>query len=170
VRKPFTHDQTAPSKTEEYRKLYWKGYRFLNRERRLRYGRWYRSRPEYREYIRKYNAIHRDKIYERKNALRRMHAKRLKEEVFRHYSPSLICQNCGFADLRALSIDHVSGGGGSHRRAIGRERGGTLFYEWLKHNGYPIGYQVLCMNCQFIKRIESKEFSWCPRRSAEVLA
>ena len=63
---------------------------------------------------------------------------------------------CGYNDIRALAIDHVNGGGNKHRTQLGR-RGGGEFYRWLVMNGYPEGYQVLCMCCQFIKKIENQE-------------
>jgi len=80
---------------------------------------------------------------------------RLKYEVLRHYSPELKCQKCGFNDFRALSVDHIQGGGLRHFRQIGSS--GSTFYSWLRKRGYPTGYQVLCMNCQWVKRAERKE-------------
>lgn len=68
----------------------------------------------------------------------------------------LACVRCGFEDMRALSIDHINGGGYEHRKILKRESG-ISFYRWLKHQDYPKGYQTLCMNCQFIKREEQKE-------------
>jgi hypothetical protein len=60
-----------------------------------------------------------------------------------------------------LSIDHINGNGAEHRRELKRTTGGSTgghdFYRWLKNNNFPDGYQVLCMNCQFIKKIENKE-------------
>jgi hypothetical protein len=55
--------------------------------------------------------------------------------------------------MLALTIDHVMGGGG-------RERAKTRywnFYKWLARRGFPDGYQVLCMNCQMIKKIVNNE-------------
>jgi hypothetical protein len=37
------------------------------------------------------------------------------------------------------------GGGTKQRRRL--QLGGRAFYRWLKNNGYPSGYRVLCMNC-----------------------
>jgi hypothetical protein len=59
-----------------------------------------------------------------------------------------------FTDIRALTIDHINGGGSEHRREM-RKKGNT-FYNWLKKNYYPNGYQCLCVNCQFIKEAELK--------------
>jgi hypothetical protein len=72
----------------------------------------------------------------------------LKRGIIAHYSSGAMkCGVCGFDDIRALSIDHINGGGGKHLREIGD------FYSWLKKNSYPSGYQVLCMNCQWIKKM-----------------
>lgn len=80
-----------------------------------------------------------------------------------HYSPELKCigldeNGCKFncSDIRCLTIDHINGGG-TKEREKNKIPSGQAFYTWLKKNGYPDGYQVLCMNCQFIKRITSGE-------------
>jgi hypothetical protein len=85
-----------------------------------------------------------------------------KELVLTHYGGSkLVCVKCGFADVRALSIDHINGGGRRHREGSLRSSGS--FYSWLMKNNFPEGYQTLCMNCQFIKRWENKENFWKPK-------
>lgn len=76
----------------------------------------------------------------------------LKYNVLSHYSNGIpACAICGFGDMLALSIDHMNGGGNKHRRALGLKTA-PHFYLWLKRQGYPEGYQVLCMNCQFVKK------------------
>lgn len=70
--------------------------------------------------------------------------KRLKQQTFTAYGDRCAC--CGEAEVKFLSIHHINGGGSKHRQALGR-RGGTRFYSWLRLQGYPSGYQVLCHNC-----------------------
>lgn len=78
----------------------------------------------------------------------------LKKDILTHYGNGQCkCIRCGFEDLRALTIDHVSGNGTKHRRSI---RTGN-FYSWLKYNNYPSGFQTLCGNCQLIKKDENRE-------------
>jgi len=55
-----------------------------------------------------------------------------------------VCACCGETDIRFLTIDHVDGDGAQHRKLIG---GGGNTYKWLRQNGYPSGFQVLCYNC-----------------------
>jgi len=95
-------------------------------------------------------------------AARLKHETKKKSEVLAYYSHSLVpvCVRCGFADLRALTIDHVNGDGAKERRLIaGENRGrtGQRMYRILRKRGFPAGYQTLCMNCQFIKRVENGE-------------
>ena len=97
--------------------------------------------------------IRHTKNRERDNINTYMYNVNLKRETIDKYSPSMMCQRCGFDDIRALSIDHIDNNGSTHRRNIG-VLGGNAFYRWLKKQGYPQGYQVLCMNCQMIKQIE----------------
>lgn len=113
-----------------------------------------------RDCFREYSRIHNRKKYskepERFRKSQREYTKRIKEEVIGHYSPTLTCAKCGFDDIRALSIDHIDGGGVQHRKEIKRSSGKD-FYQWLKSSDYPNNFQVLCMNCQFIKRYENDE-------------
>lgn len=74
--------------------------------------------------------------------------KRLKDKVFEVFGR--VCE-CGFNDIRALTLDHVKNNGAEERKAIG-ERG--VYYRALKPE-FKGEYRILCMNCQFIKRIEA---------------
>lgn len=92
---------------------------------------------------------------------RTQHKRRLiaKRKVIKHYSNgTMTCFKCGYSDIRALSIDHIEGKGGKHLKEIGRG-GGYHFYLWLIENNYPSGFQVLCMNCQFIKKVLKHEYT-----------
>lgn len=83
---------------------------------------------------------------------------RLKRDVFQHYcSGDIVCARCGHTDFRVLTLDHTKSDGNEHRKLAGIASGeGT--YRWLKKHDYPTGYQVLCYNCQAIKREEQYEF------------
>jgi hypothetical protein len=58
---------------------------------------------------------------------------------------------------RFLTIDHINGGGSQHRKKIGHGH----FYLWLYNHGYPDGYQVLCMNCNFGRYMN---YGVCPHK------
>jgi len=60
------------------------------------------------------------------------------------------CARCGFDDIRVLQIDHVNGGGHAERKSAI-----SMYKKILALGG--IGYQTLCANCNWIKRIENKE-------------
>lgn len=62
------------------------------------------------------------------------------------------CNYCGFKDIRALTIDHISAGGSRERSTMGA-RG--VYIKIITCKG--AGYQPLCLNCQAIKRIEEEE-------------
>jgi hypothetical protein len=80
----------------------------------------------------------------------------IKLEVFTHYSDGKPkCKRCGFDDIRALTLDHINGDGYIQRKELKRK--GSSFYFWARENGYPHDLQVLCHNCQWIKRHENKE-------------
>jgi hypothetical protein len=60
------------------------------------------------------------------------------------------CRRCGFADKRALQIDHVHGGGKGESR-----RGGWFYRKVLADTSGA--FQILCANCNWIKRHENGE-------------
>lgn len=97
------------------------------------------------------------RIIERRgsNSSQIRYQRRLRTRALKHYSPSLSCRICGCRDLKALTIDHMRGNGADQRRGGIK---GYRFYLWLRRNGYPKGYQILCMNCQIMKRRERKEW------------
>ena len=63
------------------------------------------------------------------------------------------CKTCGYdKNINALQLDHIKGGGNVSRKKMGN--GGWAYYKKLKEAGYPKGYQVLCANCNVIKKEE----------------
>lgn len=61
------------------------------------------------------------------------------------------CNHCGINDMRVLQIDHVNGGGTKENKKI-HARGVAL-----KAMESPAEYQILCANCNWIKRWERGE-------------
>ncbi|KKM24758.1 hypothetical protein LCGC14_1601870 [marine sediment metagenome] len=64
------------------------------------------------------------------------------------------CACCGEIQQEFLSIDHINNDGAAHRKQLSsrsRGGGGSAMYQWLKTNGYPDGFQVLCFNCNMAK-------------------
>ncbi len=44
-------------------------------------------------------------------------------------------------------------------------QGGVWFYQWLRSQGFPPGYQVLCGGCNLAKRADSE----CPHQAERRL-
>ncbi len=79
------------------------------------------------------------------------------------------CVQCGFADHRALQVDHVNGDGYSDRQ---RTRSGYGLYHAVLAD-LAIGggrYRLLCANCNWIKRWERDEtqVAYKQRRQCKV--
>lgn len=74
------------------------------------------------------------------------------EEVLAHYGG--VCACCGEHRYEFLSIDHPNNDGAAHRRSINM----ASLRHWLKRQGFPPGYRVLCMNCNFARG----RFGYCP--------
>lgn len=80
--------------------------------------------------------------------------KRLREEIITKLGGK--CAKCGFTDARALQIDHVNGGGTKDRKSHARQ---VYYYRYVLSRIEPDAgeYQLLCANCNWIKRTEKQE-------------
>jgi hypothetical protein len=134
---------------------------------------WRKNSPKYREWNRKYTAKWRKKHPRRWAKMQAKaipkHRTKLKLEVLTHYSTMAfpVCadpfmihvqdrQHPFFTDIDCLTLDRIKGGHG--RNATKWGSGGQRTYRILKKKGYPKGWQVLCMNCQFKKMKANKEW------------
>lgn len=134
-----------------------------------------RDSPEYKEvgrlkhnaYIRAYYRANkakvlaqqkkrREKNHEEYLAKKRVYSKvyrqKKRREAIAAYGDCCAC--CGETIPEFLGIDHMNNDGGKHivERYGGKKRlGGLSLYRWLKDNGYPPGFQILCHNCNMAK-------------------
>jgi len=107
--------------------------------------RWESSKPWYK---RQYQQLHNPEI--RESRRKKYHAERM--EIIAHYSNGQeCCQGCGCSDVRVLTVDHIKNNGNEHRAL---DPSANKIYKWLLRNGLPTGFQILCWNCQFIKKQE----------------
>lgn len=77
---------------------------------------------------------------------------KIRREVINAYGGK--CVKCGFNDIRALQLDHVDGNGTKHRKYVSVR----MLMFWLKRNAFPKTFQLLCANCNSIKRFEECGF------------
>lgn len=71
-------------------------------------------------------------------------------EAIAHYGGK--CAACDITHPAFLTFDHVNDDGARHRKT---ERGAkTHIFIWLKRNGYPSGFQLLCWNHNWLKFLE----------------
>lgn len=71
-----------------------------------------------------------------------------------------VCRMCGFDDMRALQIDHVNGRGILDRKERKRDE-----YYRLVVNDKTGKFQLLCANCNWIKRHENEEWKHYEREN-----
>lgn len=77
--------------------------------------------------------------------------------VLLHYSDGqLCCKCCGETIYEFLSLDHIDGGGTQHRKSLGSK----YIISELISLGMPVGYQVLCHNCNMAKGF----YGVCPHK------
>lgn len=95
-----------------------------------------------------------EKNKEKRKLQNRKYWLKLRKQVFDHYGNSCVC--CGESISQFLTIDHVNGGGRTHRKKVG-----SAIYRWLRHNNYPSGFQTLCFNCNYGKYVNN---GICPHK------
>lgn len=150
---------------KEERKKYNQQWQLTHREHKKEQNcKWRENHKEHiHEYNVTYNKSHQEQVRNNKykypynpeqaQKLRARHNTKLRKEVLTHYGDGkLACVICGENRLLCLSVDHINGGGNKHRKMLG-VRAGIPFYQWLRKQGYPLGFRTLCMNCQAVTRL-----------------
>ena len=78
------------------------------------------------------------------------------------------CLRCSFDDYRALQIDHVNGDSSSDKELMSQSR--MKYYSHVLvsvQSGFK-KYQLLCANCNWIKKSENNEVSRCAKYFVDV--
>jgi hypothetical protein len=81
----------------------------------------------------------------------RKYTRDLRQRVLNHLGRK--CVRCSFDDERALQVDHIYGGGNKQRRIIAWRE----MYRMVLNSIPGDKYQLLCANCNWIKRSENAE-------------
>lgn len=76
---------------------------------------------------------------------------KIKDDAFCKYG-GWVCTCCGDLTRLGLQIDHIDNNGAEHRRSTNCGTG-IKFYRWLKAEGYPDGFAVLCSTCNIAKQL-----------------
>jgi len=127
------------------------------KERNVKYQREYRKRDYVKLWIKKWDSEqkwynkNKDKpgVMDEINKKKRSRYMVLKHTVFDHYG--WVCNCCGEKHKSFLTIDHVNNDGGKDRKNGIDNR--SMLRTIIKDK-FPKTYQILCMNCNFSKRIE----------------
>lgn len=82
---------------------------------------------------------------EETKAKQRAYRQSIKRAVFSLLGDT--CARCGYADLRALQLDHIV----PMWKTGGRDRSADSLREWRRALIEPDVFQILCANCHMIK-------------------
>lgn len=128
-----------------------------------RYARNYyqKNREKIREYRRKWAKDNYARVMaypcrspERRRALGLRYWQKLRSDVFALYGQQ--CAQCGFEDFRALQLDHINNDGCVVRQQYGAYKSGITLRDARK-SYQPKKYQILCANCNTIKKFEHEK-------------
>ena len=121
------------------KKEYWKTWYLENKERESsRKRKWYQRNK-------KRLSLKREKNKVEKNTYLKGRYLSLKKRLFEFLGNK--CAICGFSNIFALQLDHINGGGNRERKKL--KSATSIYLKALKH---PENYQILCANCNWIKR------------------
>lgn len=123
-------------------------YDFSDREEELAVETESTSGENYQSYWQKQYALHRE---EKKLATRIYNQDRRNAAVA---ILGNMCKRCGFNDPRALQVDHINGGGSKDKKNITRHYYNVVIESVMAGEKK---YQLLCANCNWIKRAEKQE-------------
>lgn len=93
-----------------------------------------------------------DEIRARDNAYGAAYRQQLKAQIIEKYGRC--CRRCGFSDPRALQIDHINGGGTKEHN---EKKSSFGFMRKVLLDEPNKEFQLLCANCNQIKRYENGE-------------
>src|SRR5271157_5457557 len=106
---------------------------------------------ERRAYHRAWSAKHREQKRHETNSSREAD----KAFVWTYYGNK--CNHCGLRDIRVLQLDHINR---DLRKTSRWKRGGKGLYAALRRGEFSMeDFQLLCANCNWIKRYENKEIT-----------
>ncbi len=124
---------------------------------------WYETQDGQYRYCRSCKNDRYDKGASELSYKQRVYQQHLRMEVLLAYGGECAC--CREWRYEFLTIDHINNDGAEHRRKIGTDRYHWL-YPWLKNQGYPEGFQVLCINCNCSKQWRG----YCPHKEEQIIA
>ena len=110
----------------------------------------YKNIEDKKTHAQGYYQAHREQM----NKASREHKQRVRHILYDNLGR--VCVSCGYDDIRALTFDHIHDDGAICRR---KYKGHSNEYAYLaKHiDEAKLIIQVMCMNCQLIKKGIDKE-------------
>lgn len=105
------------------------------------------SGPNQKRNYAKYYAEHKVELAD----ARREYARRYKKLAYEILGWK--CVRCGYSNWKALQVDHLKGNGNLERRSQGHE----TYKRYKNVMDRPWDYQLLCANCNQIKKLEHCE-------------
>lgn len=142
-----------PFKSKQKEKEYHKENYRKNKIKILKRNKKWRDNNQ--EWTKKYSQKNKEK--QRTRVCKRRNE--LKFAIFALLGNKCANPNClvigGCSDPRCLQVDHINSGGNKKRRNIGPEQYYKTILEEIQNGSKD--YQLLCANCNWIKRYENKE-------------
>lgn len=117
-----------------------------------------KTNPTYRARIKVYSREWHSRNKEASRSRIAVNHRKEREECLARYGG--VCACCGESQYEFLAIDHIDGGGSTHRK----EQRITKMARWLKKNQFPPGYRVLCHNCN----MAFGQYGYCPHSQAQL--
>lgn len=117
------------------------------------------DRKKERVYRNSYNSKNRERARKTNRKTYRRYRTKIRKFILDFFGSK--CVKCGFDNPKALQLDHINGDGYKDRK---KRWNWFQKYKWIKR--YPKAakkkYQLLCANCNWIKKFDNNEIG--PKR------
>jgi len=150
-------NQVRREKVREYnRRYYWENRRKILEERKIEYS----TNPSMRILKIEKNKVWRERNPDKVRGYSRNwikeERKKMRMLILNRYGNKCVC--CGESIQEFLTIDHILNDGNIERKKFKSQ---DEYYRWIIKENFPDTLQILCMNCNFGKRMNK---GVCPHR------
>jgi hypothetical protein len=143
------HKEKLLARMSEYYKIHSETIKQRTKERYQEH----KDDPEYKKKMKEYSQRNYLKYRSRKSLSNKKRWLNNRLKLLNYFGGK--CERCGFSDYRALQIDHVYGNGAKEKSFYKLWKDPLKYLEKIKLNRSE--YQLLCSNCNWIKKYERDE-------------
>lgn len=139
------------------------GIQFHKKTKRYQYQ-WFRDMNNPKQYVCKKCHNIQDRDGNNRRTLKQYHE--IRQFIVKTLGSK--CVKCGFSDIHILQVDHIMGGGGEQIKKLGWSNWHVYRFYRAHQDLITQELQLLCPNCNALKRIDNDEMPYRKHRKLQV--